>query len=78
MLELGEWEYEMTRKQFVEDRRKDKNHELWRPLWNGVSPSMWESQEWYDYLLDNGGENMLQFYHPEANKEAASLEGFFE
>jgi hypothetical protein len=77
MLELGEWEYEMTRKEFVEIRRKNKDHELWRPLWNGVSPSMWESQEWYDYLLDNGGANMLEFYHPEATKEASSLEGFF-
>ena len=67
----------MTRKEFVEIRRKNKDHELWRPLWNGVSPSMWESQEWYDYLLDNGGANMLEFYHPEATKEASSLEGFF-
>jgi hypothetical protein len=77
MLELGEWEYEKTRKEFVEDRRKDKDHPMQRPLWNGVSPGMFESQEWYDYLLANGGANMLEFYHPEANKKESSLEEFF-
>lgn len=77
MLELGDYDYEKTRREFVDSRRKNENHELWRPLWNGVSPSMWESKEWYDYLLENGGSNMLRFYHPEATKEASSLEGFF-
>lgn len=77
MLELGEWEYEKTRKEFVEDRRKNKDHPMQRPLWNGVSPGMFESQEWYDYLLANGGSNMLNFYHPEATQEKSTLEDFF-
>jgi hypothetical protein len=76
MRELGEWEYEVTRREFVDDRRKNKDHELWRPLWNGVSPGMWESQEWYDYLLANGGANMLDYYHPEANEGGVSLTDF--
>lgn len=44
------WEYENLRRQFVTERSKNKEHALWRPLWNGVSPGMWEQQEWADYL----------------------------
>jgi hypothetical protein len=74
---LGSWEYESLRKQFVDDRRKNEDHELWRPYWNGVSPSMFSSQEWYDYLEANGGKEMAQTYHPEAFKEVSSLDRFF-
>jgi len=50
MLELKSWGYETLRKQFVDDRRLNKDHLLQRPLWNGVSAGMWESEEWADYL----------------------------
>jgi hypothetical protein len=50
MLELGSKQYEDTRYDFVESRRKNKEHPLWRPMWNGVSEKMWDTQEWYDYL----------------------------
>ena len=50
MLELKSWEYENFRRQFVEDRRHDKSHPFQRPLWNGISPGMWESDEWLQYL----------------------------
>lgn len=49
--------YENLRFQFVEDRRKNQNHPLWNKLWNGVSPGMWEGQEWADYLAMNGMED---------------------
>ena len=71
MLELKSWDYEQLRKQYVEDRRSNKNHPLWRPLWNGVSPGMWEEQEWYDYMQKH---NMKDPYAKEA---AASLDAFF-
>lgn len=77
MLELGSWEYETLRRNFVDDRRKNKEHSLWKPLWNGVSERMWETDEWYDYLRTNGGEEMLSEYHPEAVEEKSTLEGFF-
>ena len=77
MLKLGSWEYETIRREFVDYRRLNKEHQLWKPLWNGVSPSMWESDEWYDYLLERGGEDMLKKYHPEAVEEKTSLESFF-
>jgi len=77
MLKLGSWEYEAIRKQFVDDRRTNKEHQLWKPLWNGVSPSMWGSDEWYVYLEENGGREMLKQYHPEALEEKTSLENFF-
>jgi hypothetical protein len=54
MLGLKSWEYENLRRQFVIERSKNKNHPYYRPLWNGVSPGMWESQEWADYLSKNG------------------------
>jgi hypothetical protein len=77
MDKLGSWEYEHLRRAFVDDRRKDESHPLWKPYWNGVSPSMWDQKEWYDYLTNKGGESMLREYHPEAFKEVATLEDFF-
>lgn len=75
MLELGSFEYEDCRYNFVESRRLNKEHPLWKPLWNGVSESMWASQEWYDYCEEKLGREELIKMHPEAN--ASSLEGFF-
>jgi hypothetical protein len=46
--------YEETRYNFVESRRKTKDHPNWYERWNGVSAGMWESEEWYRYLVDNG------------------------
>ena len=54
MLELKSWDYENARKQFIEDRRKNKDHPLQRPLWNGVSPDMWKKEEWRLYLNARG------------------------
>lgn len=76
MLELGTKEYEDTRKQFVEDRRHNKEHPEQRPLWNGVSPGMWDSEEWYEYCENKLGKETLIKYHPESVK-ANSLEEFF-
>lgn len=71
MLELKSWEYENLRKQFVDERRLNKNHRFQRPLWNGVSPGMWEDQEWYDYM------KAYNIPNPYAKQEAASLDAFF-
>lgn len=71
MVELKSWDYEMLRKQFVEERRLNKGHKFQRPLWNGVSPGMWNDQEWYDYMKKH---NMPDPYAKEA---AASLDAFF-
>ena len=77
MLDLGSWEYEYLRRSFVDDRRSNKDHKLYRPLWNGVSANMWEQTEWYDYVKKNGNEDMLRKHHPHALKESSSLEEFF-
>jgi len=50
MLNLKSWDYENLRRKFVEERRLNKDHPLQRNLWNGVSPGMWETKEWSDYL----------------------------
>jgi hypothetical protein len=71
MVDLKSWDYENLRKQYVEERRQNKDHKFHRPLWNGVSPGMWEDQEWFDYMKDH---NMPD---PYAQKVAASLEDFF-
>lgn len=76
MLELGTKVYEDTRKQFVEDRRRNKEHPEQRPLWNGVSPGQWDTKEWYDYCENKLGKETLIKYHPESVK-ANSLEEFF-
>ncbi len=75
MLDLGSWDYEKTREKYVEDRRKNKSHPLQRPLWNGVSSSMWDEKEWYDYLESHLGEEVVRKHHPDAFK--STLEDFF-
>lgn len=82
MLELGSKEYEDCRYDFVESRRLNKDHPGHkledgsdRHLWNGVSPAMWESDEWYQYCESKLGRGELLKYHPEAEKN--SLEEFF-
>lgn len=77
MLELGSYEYEQTREQYVTARRENKEHPLHRPLWNGVSPGMWDEQEWYDYLEQNMGRATVEKYHPKAYETASSLEDLF-
>ena len=76
MDELGSWEYEKTRRQFVDDRRLNKEHPLWREYWNGVSPGMWGDTEWYEYLESNMGKDAVAKYHPEG-QDKSSLENFF-
>lgn len=82
MLELGSKEYEDCRYDFVESRRLNKDHPghkledgTDRHLWNGVSPGMWESDEWYEYCESKLGRKELLKYHPEADK--STLEEFF-
>ena len=77
MLDLGPWEYEQTREQFVIDRRMDRNHKFYRPLWNGVSPGMWDEPEWYEYLERKMGREIVDKYHPAAFTVESSLEDLF-
>lgn len=76
MLELGDKKYEDCRRSFVDNRRLNKEHPLWKERWNGVSPDMWKGQEWYDYLTETLGESYTRKYHPESF-EKGSLEEFF-
>ena len=77
MLELGSKEYEDHRYNYVESRRKNKEHPLQRKLWNGISPGMWDEQDWYDYLEKHGGREMVAKYHPEAYNKVSTLEDLF-
>lgn len=77
MLDLGSYEYEATREQYVIDRRSNKQHNYYRPLWNGVSPGMWDEQEWYTYLENTLGRNIVVKYHPAAYQTASSLGNLF-
>ena len=71
MIELKSWDYENLRKQYIDERRLNKDHPLQRTLWNGVSPDMWKDQEWYDYM---DAHNMAD---PYAKQSSSSLEDFF-
>ena len=78
MMKLGSWEYEITRREYVDDRRLNPSHPLWRKHWNGVSPNMWYEKEWYDYLSSKLGEEVLKKYHPESvSTKSTGLESFF-
>lgn len=50
MLNLKSFEYEQLRKKFVTENSKNKSHKYYRPLFNGVYPGMWQSEEWAEYL----------------------------
>jgi hypothetical protein len=50
MLKLKSYKYENLRRQFVEERKNNQNHPSWHRLWNGISPDMWKSTEWRDFL----------------------------
>lgn len=78
ILELGSKEYESCREQYVETRRTNKEHpgHINRSLWNGISPLMWNNQEWYTYLESKLGNTVLVKYHPDSVK-ATDLEDFF-
>jgi hypothetical protein len=77
MLELGSKEYEDHRYNYVESRRKNKEHPMQRRLWNGISEGMWSEKEWYDYLEQKGGREMVAKYHPEAYNKESTLEDLF-
>ena len=69
LLEVGSYEYEKCRENYVEGRRKNKEHPLQRPLWNGVSPGCFLEREWYNYLESKLGKDILKKYHPESCRE---------
>lgn len=73
MLDLKSWEYEKARREFVDYRRLNKNHPMQRPLWNGVSPGMWESDEWGDFLNKKG----LEDEDGIVNQKISTIEQFF-
>jgi hypothetical protein len=70
MVELKSWDYEQLRKKYIEERRANKDHKYYRPLWNGVSPNMWDEQEWLDYMKKH---NTADPYA----KTSSSLDAFF-
>jgi len=64
MLTLGSYDYENTRREFIESRRLNPDHPEQRYRWNGISPGVWDSQEWVDYLLSKPqGKVWLETYH---------------
>lgn len=80
MLELGCYDYENTRREFVESRRLNPDHPEQRPRWNGISPGLWESDEWIDYLLTHqNGKEWLEQYHTNLydRRFGFNLENFF-
>jgi len=77
MLELGTREYEDSRFEFVEARRKNTEHPEFRSGWNGVSTGMWDSEEWYKFLISRNQQHNLDKYHPNHRNDQGSLEGLF-
>jgi hypothetical protein len=75
MLELGTREYEDARFNFVEARRKNRDHSGWREGWNGVSTGMWESEEWFDFLRSNNQQHLVDKYH--AKEKSSDLDSLF-
>lgn len=77
MLELGEDSWESLRYNFVESRRKNKEHPLQRKLWNGISPGMWESEEWFDFVENNNASGMRMGKYDKKREKTSTLEDLF-
>jgi len=74
MLELGSKDYEDLRYAYVELRRKNVHHPLYRDGWNGVSAGMFDGEEFKGYLFDQFRMDLWKKYH---EKEESSLESLF-
>jgi hypothetical protein len=78
---LGTWDYEQTRKKYVESCKDNKDHPHWWERFNGVWAGMWVSREWYDYLVNAMGEDVARANDPGIfalhNNDSTDLESFF-
>lgn len=80
MLTLGTYDYENTRREFIDSRRLNPDHPDQRYRWNGITPGLWESDEWIDYLLAQPqGKGWLESYHKDLydRRFGNSLDNFF-
>ena len=76
---LGSWEYEQTRKRFIQGRVANKEHPDWWERWNGVTPGCFQSKEWKDYLISAMGIDEAKRNDPELflQDEQTTLDEFF-
>jgi hypothetical protein len=44
---------------------------------NGVTPGMWQSPDWYQYLEASGGRKMVEAYHPKAYLPVPYIDRYF-
>jgi hypothetical protein len=80
MLTLGSFEYEDTRREFVDSRRLNPDHPEQRYRWNGISPGLWESDEWVEFLLTKPtGKEWLKTNHKDLydRKFGNTIDSFF-
>jgi len=77
MLDLGDNAFENLRYDFVESRRKNKEHPMQRRLWNGISEGMWESDEWYGFAEKNGADEMKWGKYDKRKEVITTLEDLF-
>ena len=87
MTDLKSWDYEQLRKQYIEERRMNKDHPLQRPLWNGVSAGMWDGMIMdektkkmiYNELIHKEWLDYMKAHNiddPYKKEEQATLDGF--
>jgi len=77
MLDLGDNAFENLRYDFVESRRKNKEHPMQRHLWNGISEGMWESDEWFGFAEKNGADEMKWGKYDKRKEVITTLEDLF-
>jgi hypothetical protein len=56
---------EELRFNYIEGRRKNKDHPLQRKLWNGVSPGWENDQEWKEYLQKHEPRLVAKYFPPD-------------
>jgi hypothetical protein len=79
LAQLGSWEYEQTRRRFIENRAANREHPDWWERWNGVSPGCFQSTEWREFLVKEMGAEKARQSDPALffAETINSLEEFF-
>ncbi len=72
--------WRMLEKNFVFYSKTNTKHEYWRKNWNGIFPGMFDTDEWLQYLLNNGEKELHDLEHRRIyrGKTDISMINFFE
>lgn len=78
MVECESKQIEDLRDKFVKSRSENTSHPEWREMWNGISPGMFTSEEWIEFLLAHGMNDYVEETFTNKTSGGVSLDDFFD